>query len=233
MVQHTKTGSRISRGINKRGMNKREISNQERSKRGLNWRGLVLVGIALFLLVMIWETNRSDAAVNHQAIPEESIRLRILANSDSPRDQWVKREVRDAIMSQMESWAVGPQSLDEARGTIRAYLPELQQLVGQTLEANDAKYPFTVELAEVPFPAKVYNGKTYPAGNYESLRVTLGVGDGQNWWCVLFPPLCFVDVVSTEKANQTVVNGANPDSGSAENETEYRSYVWDFLKSMF
>lgn len=199
----------------------------------MNWRGLALAGMALILLMMIWETNRSNAAVNHAAIPEESIRLRILANSDSPRDQWVKREVRDAIMSQMESWAVGPQSLEEARGTIGTHLPELQQLVGQTLQANDAQYPFTVELAEVPFPAKVYNGKTYPAGNYESLRVTLGVGDGQNWWCVLFPPLCFVDVVSTEKANQTTVNGTNSDSASASSETEYRSFVWDFLKSMF
>lgn len=200
------------------------------------WRNVFYVSFALILLVVIWDSNRTNAAISGASIPEESIRLRILANSDSAVDQWVKREVRDSVMQEMASWAVESQSLEEARVTITANLRRIEQVVGQTLQAYQADYPFKVELGNVPFPAKVYNGKVYPEGDYESLRITLGGGDGQNWWCVLFPPLCFVDVVSAQKAGVDVntEEGVQTDKpAAAETETEYRSFVWDWVKSIF
>ncbi|ASA24545.1 stage II sporulation protein R [Paenibacillus donghaensis] len=155
------------------------------------------------IIVMAWEGQRSDAAVASSSIPRESIRLRILANSDGAQDQLVKRQIRDSIVEQMNQWVGGledPQSLEQARSLIRSHLPELNQLVASELAARGIDYDYTVELGVVPFPTKMYGGTVYPAGEYEAVRVTLGEGKGQNWWCVLFPPLCFIDAGSGDAA---------------------------------
>ncbi|MBO7748871.1 stage II sporulation protein R [Paenibacillus sp. MWE-103] len=158
--------------------------------------GYVLLIAAV--LLMSWENQRADAAIAGGSIPSESIRLRILANSDSAPDQAVKREVRDAIVDEMNAWVSGPQTIDEARATIRAHLGDIDAVIAAKLAARGFDYGFKAELSVVPFPTKIYGTEVYPAGNYEALRVTLGAGAGQNWWCVLFPPLCFVDAVSGE-----------------------------------
>ncbi|EFM09104.1 stage II sporulation protein R [Paenibacillus curdlanolyticus YK9] len=154
--------------------------------------------IALFVLVMSWEQVRTDAAAVEGAIPEQSIRLRILANSDNPVDQAVKRHVRDAVVQAMNSWVAGPSTIEAARETIRSHMGEIEKIVAHELEIRGFDYGFKAELAVVPFPTKMYGNRIYPAGDYEALRITLGKGAGQNWWCVLFPPLCFVDAASGE-----------------------------------
>ncbi|MFF2481265.1 stage II sporulation protein R [Paenibacillus sp. NPDC058071] len=160
-------------------------------------------GFILFVLVMLimsWELQRTDAALASGQIPEESIRLRILANSDSPADQAVKRVVRDAIVDVMEDWASGPQTIEQARTTINSHMSEIEKLVEDVLQSRGFEYSYKAELGLVPFPTKLYGNEVYPAGNYEALLITLGEGQGQNWWCVLFPPLCFVDAVTGEAA---------------------------------
>ncbi|MWC27269.1 stage II sporulation protein R [Paenibacillus sp. MMS18-CY102] len=154
--------------------------------------------IALFVLVMSWEQVRTDAAAVEGAIPEQSIRLRILANSDNPVDQAVKRHVRDAVVKAMNGWVAGPSTIEAARQTIRLHMGEIEAIVAHELEIRGFDYGFKAELAVVPFPTKMYGSRVYPAGDYEALRITLGDGAGQNWWCVLFPPLCFVDAASGE-----------------------------------
>ncbi|MBY9077659.1 stage II sporulation protein R [Paenibacillus sp. HN-1] len=157
----------------------------------------------LMMIMMSWESQKTDAAVGGGPIPEQSIRLRILANSDSAGDQLVKRQIRDRVVEQMNGWVAkleNPQSLDQARAVIREHLPELEKLVGQELDKRGLSYGYKVELGVVPFPTKLYGGTVYPAGNYEALRITLGAGDGQNWWCVLFPPLCFIDAGTGDAA---------------------------------
>lgn len=153
---------------------------------------------ALLALVMVWESNKSAQALFAPAIPAESIRLRILADSDSPRDQWIKAEIRDAIVAALTPSADDPQTLEEARGAIAGRLAEMEQLANELLRANGFDYTARAELGLVPFPAKMYGGIVYPAGEYEALRVTLGDGRGQNWWCVLFPPLCFVEGTTSQ-----------------------------------
>ncbi|WP_397386700.1 stage II sporulation protein R [Paenibacillus sp. MMS20-IR301] len=148
------------------------------------------------IVMMAWEGQKSDAAVAEVSIPQESIRLRILANSDGAGDQLVKRQIRDSVVEQINRWVAGledPQSLDQARTLIRGHLPELNALVSAELKQRGIDYSYNVELGTVPFPTKMYGGRVYPAGEYEALRITLGAGKGQNWWCVLFPPLCFID----------------------------------------
>lgn len=179
-----------------------------------SFKSLLFISFALILMIMCWESNRTNAAVISPTIPEESIRLRILANSDSAQDQALKREVRDAIIARMQDWVIGPHSLDEARAVVTAHLPEFDELVGQMIAARGYNYPHTVELGVVPFPTKMYGDDVYPAGDYEALRVVIGSGEGQNWWCVLFPPLCFVDSVSGEAvASAAVVSKTTDENG--------------------
>jgi stage II sporulation protein R len=207
-----------------------------------------ILAFALILLVMSWESNRSNAAVIVSEIPQESIRLRILANSDSPQDQALKRDIRDAIVAQMEQWVTGPQTIEEARAFVTDHLSELDQLVGAMIQQRGYKYEHTVELGIVPFPTKMYGNQVYPAGDYEALRVTIGEAKGQNWWCVLFPPLCFVDSVSGEAVAAAAVvaddvkakdSSNEEDQGSdSEEQTiksekpEVRFFLWDLIKKI-
>lgn len=163
-----------------------------------SWNTFLYMAFALIILLVSWENNRSHAAVVEGDIPEQSIRLRILANSDSVADQALKRHIRDAVVEEMNGWVAGPTGIEEARAIVRGRLPELQALVDREIAALGYTYPSKVELGLVPFPAKMYGTKVYPAGDYEALRITIGEGNGQNWWCVLFPPLCFVDAASGE-----------------------------------
>jgi stage II sporulation protein R len=146
---------------------------------------------ALIVLFMNWESNLASAALLSPTIPEESIRIRILANSDSAQDQWVKKQVQEAITASINSWNQTYTTIEDARLDVERHLPDLNQVVGAVLSQYGFTYGHQVELGQVAFPAKVFGKETYPAGQYEALRVTLGEGRGENWWCVLFPPLCF------------------------------------------
>ena len=199
----------------------------------------------LFMLVMSWDGQRTDASIVGGPIPQESIRLRILANSDSVSDQLVKREIRDAIVAEMNGWVAeleDPQDLDQARQIIQNHIVDLNIVVGRELRNRGINYSYNVELGVVPFPTKMYGGMVYPAGEYEALRVTLGEGRGQNWWCVLFPPLCFIDVGTGDAVAQSAegsvqVTGTDGSDSSnikqvspaVDQEPEVRFFLWDFL----
>lgn len=156
---------------------------------------MLLMAFSLFMLMMSWEGQLTSANVlDNGPIPQESVRLRIIANSDSVQDQWLKREVRDAIVAQMNTWADDIETLEEAEQMIQTQLPVLQQVVDKTIKERGFSYKAVVDFGEVPFPTKLYGSYVYPAGNYRAVRVQIGEAKGQNWWCVLFPPLCFIDM---------------------------------------
>ncbi len=135
------------------------------------------------------------------------IRLHVIANSDSPVDQALKYQVRDAVVGAMAEKFSGVEDAEQARRIALENLDYIQELAAERIRAAGKDYPVTVEMGDFPFPEKTYHTSlcdfTLPAGNYEAVRVVLGRGAGANWWCVLFPPLCFVDpgsVVPAEKA---------------------------------
>jgi stage II sporulation protein R len=160
----------------------------------------IYIAFAIMVLITCWESNRMSAAVMTPTIPEESIRIRILANSDSSQDQALKAAVRDAVVVSMQNWVSGPQTIQQARALINTHLAELDLLVGDMIRERGYSYTHQIELGKVPFPAKVFGNEVYPAGDYEALRITIGTGQGQNWWCVLFPPLCFVDTFTGDSS---------------------------------
>ncbi|RXT08691.1 stage II sporulation protein R [Ammoniphilus sp. CFH 90114] len=167
-----------------------------------------LILFAFIILTMSWEEQRSIATlVKEEPIPQESIRLRVIANSDSPQDQWLKQEIRDEINLYLTSKVDSLDTVEEAREKMEEELPQLQEIVEKTITNNGFSYNSQVELGKVPFPTKMYGQYVYPAGEYEALRVTVGQGMGQNWWCVLFPPLCFVDIDTGDAVKKEEENG--------------------------
>lgn len=151
---------------------------------------ILSIGTILSLYIPKNEVTANELTI----IPNEAIRLRILANSDHEKDQAVKRQVRDAINAEITKWVSDLTSLDDARSLIQSKLPEIQEIAEQILNENKVKQTVKAEYGEkVDFPTKLYGEFLYPAGEYEAILVTLGEGQGANWWCVLFPPLCFLD----------------------------------------
>ncbi|WP_134683408.1 stage II sporulation protein R [Brevibacillus migulae] len=156
---------------------------------------ILLIVFALTIALMSWEGQKAQAnLVDQGPIPQQSIRLRIIANSDSIQDQWLKREVRDEIVKQMNTWVTSIERYEDAVGLVEKKLPELEALVEKTIRDRGFSYTAQVDFGQVPFPTKQYGSYIYPAGNYQALRVRIGEAKGQNWWCVLFPPLCFIDM---------------------------------------
>ena len=129
-------------------------------------------------------------------IPNEAIRLRILANSNSEQDQEIKRIVRDRVNAQITEWVSTLTSIEAAREKIIANLDILEATAKEVLEENGVNQKVQIRFGEVDFPTKLYGNFLYPAGKYEAVLITLGEGTGANWWCVLFPPLCFLDFSS-------------------------------------
>ncbi|RYM05531.1 stage II sporulation protein R [Sporolactobacillus sp. THM7-7] len=156
-----------------------------------------LLTISLVFVIGSFQSGSSQAA-DRPSIPDDAIRLRILANSDSPADQAVKRQVRDAVNADITGWVRDLKSPAQAESVIRSHMLELRQTVKETLRKVHADESFTMKLGKADFPTKMYGDDVYPAGKYNALVITLGDGKGANWWCVLFPPLCFLDFSNGE-----------------------------------
>jgi len=150
---------------------------------------LLSIGTLLSLYIPKNEVTANDALI----IPNDAIRLRILANSDSKSDQALKRLVRDEVNKAITVWVSDLTSKEEARKVLHSRLPEIQRIAEQVVRKQSSKQDVQVELGKVEFPTKLYGQFLYPAGQYEAVLITLGEGTGANWWCVLFPPLCFLD----------------------------------------
>ena len=126
-------------------------------------------------------------------IPKEAVRLRILANSDSDKDQALKRKVRDEVKAQIDGWVADLTSFEEAQSNSKSYSRNREN-GGKYVKREGSKESFQVKFSKnVKFPTKVYGNFIYPAGEYEAVLITIGEGEGANWWCVLFPPMCFLD----------------------------------------
>lgn len=137
------------------------------------------------------------------------IRFHVIANSDSPEDQALKLKVRDRIIAEMNPRFEESKSLEETRQILRESLREIEAIAMEELQKNGSGDMVKAELGQVNFPTKNYGSITLPAGSYEALQVVIGKGTGANWWCVLFPPLCFVDIkngLTNEKTKRELMS---------------------------
>ncbi|WP_418790552.1 stage II sporulation protein R [Phosphitispora sp. TUW77] len=162
---------------------------------------VVATAVMLTLAVIDTEiTARADSGTKPADIYVEAynqhnlIRFHVIANSDSDRDQELKRKVRDLIVMEMTPEFSKAKNLDEAREIAQANLGKIASIARKEVKAWGEEYPVSVQMGNFEFPVKTYGDITLGAGNYEAVKVVIGHGQGANWWCVLFPPLCFVDV---------------------------------------
>lgn len=156
---------------------------------------LLLVLILLFSGITMWlvKTNtRSDEAIQ-TGIAEDIIRFHVIANSDSEEDQALKLTVKSTLVDSLSPYLKNTDTKSQAREILADKLSFIEELAEETIRQNGYNYPVTVSLTNSYFPLKVYGNYTFPPGTYEALRVQIGEAKGKNWWCVMYPPLCFVD----------------------------------------
>lgn len=173
---------------------------------------IIIILLACLSLYMFFSKTKEQETVR---IPDSAIRFRVLANSNSPRDQKIKEEVRDKMQKELYSILENSKSIKQARGIINDNMDNFDNILKE--EMKDKEYSYTIDYGMHEFPEKTYKGITYEAGEYESLLVTLGEGKGDNWWCVLFPPLCLLEA---EESTDT-------------NEIEYKSFIKELIEKYF
>lgn len=144
-------------------------------------------------------------------LPDDAIRLRIIPNSNSTYDQSIKLKVKDLVEKEMYDLLKDTKGSIEARNRILLELPKIEGEVRDLLKKETYPLGYQVSFGKHYFPEKKYKGITYEAGMYESLLVTLGKGEGDNWWCVLFPPLCLIEAEEST-------------------EVEYKSFVAEMIE---
>ncbi|QQK81663.1 stage II sporulation protein R [Salicibibacter cibi] len=187
---------------------------------------IIYVFIGLFLVVGNWESQQQHWQ-EEDPVPEDSIRLRIFSHDDSLLQQEIKREVRDEVAIYSAEHMDDVPTKEEAREVFDAHLETIEKKAEEVVHAYDASMPVDVSLEEdVEFPTRVYGPLVYPAGDYEALVIDIGDGEGENWWCVLFPPLCLSDLGIGEEEEET---GEEKDE-NVEEEPEFSFFiaeVWD------
>ena len=164
----------------------------KQSKTLRRWELALLLGVACAALLGVW-LDGAQAALSDQVI-----RLHVLANSDSEADQALKLRVRDRILAEAEELFVPGAGRAEPEELLRAHLYDLAAAGAEVVGEAGYSYPVTASLVhDYWFPTKTYTDFALPAGAYTALRIEIGAGGGQNWWCVVFPPLCLGSVSET------------------------------------
>ena len=153
---------------------------------------IFVILILLSLFILISAISYVDAVSNN--IADSVFRLHVIANSDSKEDQELKLKVRDELLSYMNIISKDSTNKQEAMQIANEHKEEFTQIAEKVIKENGYNYTVNVQVGKADFPTKYYGDITLPAGTYDALKVQIGEAKGQNWWCVMFPPLCFVDV---------------------------------------
>lgn len=159
----------------------------------------ILILIGIFVVYYVIGITSSKVI----KIPDEAIRFRVVPNSNSNEDQKVKLLVRDEVQSYLADILHNVDNIDVSRSVISSNLPNIKTKIGTIFASEDYDLPYEVNFGLNYFPAKEYKGLTYNSGYYESLVITIGSGLGDNWWCVLFPPLCLIEAEENEDIQYT------------------------------
>lgn len=153
---------------------------------------LIILLLAVFLILnLVSYTNYVFAGLQ-----DNIFRLHILANSDSEEDQALKLAVRDSVIDYMKEINSGSKTKEETIKVVNENLEEIKEIAENKIRELGFDYEVNLEIGNFNFPTKYYGNISLPAGNYDALKINIGEAQGQNWWCSLFPPLCFIDISS-------------------------------------
>lgn len=161
----------------------------------------LMITFLLSLFIFISAISYVDAV--SEDIASSVFRLHVIANSDSKEDQELKLKVRDELLSYMNTLSKDCTSKEEVIALAQEHQEEFKQIAEEVIQENGFDYSVQIEIGSSDFPTKTYGDISFPAGSYDALKVQIGEAKGQNWWCVMFPPLCFVDVSSGIVPNES------------------------------
>lgn len=168
--------------------------------------------VVIIMGIIVWLNKDVEQVV----IPHEAIRFRVIGNSNSKKDQDIKKIVQGSVEKEASLILENVHTLELGREKIKSNLDQMKEIIDKTLKEYQINQAYKLSYGEHDFPEKIYNDIIYPKGSYESLVITLGDGLGDNFWCIMFPPLCSLEV---EKENME--------------EVEYKSFVKEQIKHYF
>lgn len=175
-------------------------------------RKYIFIIITIIISILVYVNVNADSIV----IPDAAIRVRVIASSNTIHDQEMKMKVKKYIEQNLSVKLLEVEDVNTAREIITSYQDELEAGIQEIFDKNGYDKDFVIHFGDNYFPDKDYRGVKYSSGMYESLVVTIGEGAGDNWWCVLFPPLCLLD--------------ASEDEGD---DVEYQFFVKEMLSKIF
>jgi stage II sporulation protein R len=174
--------------------------------------GFICVSIIAVLFTNGYLIKGQDSSIQG-SLSNKLIRFHVIANSDNAVDQALKLKVRDEVLEYISPKLKGSKTIEESREIIKSNDEAIKNIAQEVVEKSGYKYVIATELSKQKFPVKTYGNITLPQGEYEAYRILIGNGSGQNWWCVMFPPLCFIDITKgevsykeTEKAMKKVLS---------------------------
>ena len=174
-------------------------------KKKLNF--IFILTILVFIYIALLSFNYSKAISSN--LSDSVFRLHIIANSDSSADQELKLKVRDKIIEYMNTLTSNSSDKKDVISIVNNHLDSFKEIALNTIKENGYNYDVNIEIGNFHFPTKSYGDISFPAGNYDALKIEIGDAIGQNWWCVLFPPLCF----SNGTADPEIDTEQNADTG--------------------
>lgn len=164
------------------------------------WKAAAIIMIAVLLAGLIGICILAEYGSEQYA--DNVLRLHVIANSNTSEDQALKLKVRNAVGSIVSELAAGASSAEETEQIVREHIDAIQAAAEEKIREEGYNYPVEIETGEYYFPTKYYTEGALPAGSYEAVRVVIGQGEGENWWCVLFPPLCFSNGTADPELDQ-------------------------------
>lgn len=179
----------------------------------------IILILVLFLFLIF--SAYSYASTVNESLSDNVFRLHVIANSDSKEDQDLKYKVRDKLIEYMKSITSNIENKEEVINIAYNNIENFQKIAEQVIKENGFNYPVKIEIGNFSFPTKTYGDISLPSGFYDALKVEIGNASGQNWWCVMFPPLCFVDVTS----------GVVPESSKENLETNLGQEEYDIISN--
>jgi stage II sporulation protein R len=167
---------------------------------------ILTISTIIIVIFIATNTNTTNGKASQEDIAGKLIRFHVIANSDDKIDQGLKLKIRDSVLEYVSPKLKDCKNIEESRKIINNEDKIIKKISETIIKENGFKYSVTTALSQEYFPVKTYGNITLPQGKYEAYRIIIGTGTGQNWWCVMFPPLCFVDItkgnVSYEKTEK-------------------------------
>ena len=196
------------------------------------------------------ESSLELTELSYNDIKDKLIRFHVIANSDTDEDQNLKLKVRDKVVEALSEKLSNVNSLEEAENVLEENIDYVNEIAKEVIEENNYTYEVTTMLSYENFPDKVYGDCVFPQGNYEAFRVIIGEGKGQNWWCVMFPSLCFVDesknsvdssylkeeIENIEPKNNETINEdkeKNKESSNVNNGVKFKFKIVEVINNIF